>query len=45
MASRCFCFAYVPPFRPGGGAEIKIRNQPKLNHFKGDCEHETQHFD
>ena len=30
MASRCFCFAYVPPFRPGGGAEIKIRNQPSL---------------
>ncbi len=44
MTSRCFCFAYVPPFRPGGGAEIK--SQPtKFNHFKGDCEHETQHFD
>ena len=32
MTSRCFCFAYVPPFRPGGGAEIKIHShQPKLN--------------
>ena len=30
MTSRCFCF--VPPFRPGGGAEIKIHShQPKLN--------------
>ena len=23
MTTRCFCFVYVPPFRPGGGAEIK----------------------